>query len=456
MDDSRSINIRERAKEAKKAWSGARSGHWHLSSIPAKTNPNSLLLEAVDVARVAHECLGPAKDFDKNAKRAGLLALYKTNEDMVKDFSNNVKDFGDVDVVACTDRKEEFDDLEKGNKGKEGCWCYWADANAQFPAKSYFMYIGKTPPLVNENRATRALVVCVAIEGIRTGKTGRKLKRTFLLEELKRAFSKGFRMWCALTDCGTVGEKEEACFSDMKIPTLFQLTPLNGSANKRKITSDAWQAPSRNASSHLPKRRKLSKEDLQKQDLHDEVWLERRQQLHTLFTLNPAYVFQAHKTYSAQLRQDFDNVIGTKLTAEAVREWEAKLTEAHVVVVPQSSNLKEERKITEVLAEMRREQLNYLGILYYESLQRQKACSAILSATSAGDVPNIKCGVDTKEAFEDAMKVIRSNNMVYAILEADKPSIIFHLDSIRDKLESCIQANTRTGLSQFLSLSLSR
>ena len=87
-------------------------------------------------------------------------------------------------------------------------------------------------------------------------------------------------------------------------------------------------------------------------------------------------------------------------------------------------------------------------------MQRQKACSAILTATSAGDVPNIKCGVDMKEAFEDAMKVIRSNNMVYAILEADKPSIVFHLDSIRDKLESCIQANTRTGLSQFLSLYL--
>lgn len=244
MEDSRSNNIQERAKEAKKTWSGSRSGPWLRLSIPAKMNPNSLLLEAVDVARVARDALGPAKDFDKKAKRAGLLALYKTNEDMVKDFSNNVKYFGDVDVVACTDGKEEmFKELEKGIKEKEGCWCYWAHDNAQFPTKSFFMYtfmdmVGKTPPLVDENRATRALVVCVAIEGIRTGKTGRKLD---LLEELKRASSGGFRMWCALTAYSTVGEKEAACFSDMKIPTLFQLTPMNGSANASTITTGPAQ-----------------------------------------------------------------------------------------------------------------------------------------------------------------------------------------------------------------------
>jgi len=244
MEDSRSNNIQERAKEAKKTWSGSRSGPWFRLSIPAKMNPNSLLLEAVDVARVARDALGPAKDFDKKAKRAGLLALYKTNEDMVKDFSNNVQDFRDVDVVACTDGKEEmFKELEKGIKEKEGCWCYWAHHNGQFPTKSFFMYtfmdmVGKTPPLVDENRATRALVVCVAIEGIRTGKTGRKLD---LLEELKQASSAGFRMWCALTACGTVGEKEAACFSDMKIPTLFQLPPLNGSANASTITTGPAQ-----------------------------------------------------------------------------------------------------------------------------------------------------------------------------------------------------------------------
>ena len=127
--------------------------------------------------------------------------------------------------------KEEFVELKKGNEERKDAGAI-GHINAQGPAAHpYFMYGGKTPPLVDENRATRALVVCVAIEGIRKGKTGRKLETTFLLEQLEQALKNGFRMWCALTAYSTVGEKEAACFSDMKIPTLFQLTQMNGSAN---------------------------------------------------------------------------------------------------------------------------------------------------------------------------------------------------------------------------------
>ena len=223
----------------------------------------------------------------------------------------------------------------------------------------------------------------------------------------------------------------------MKIPTLFQ----SRGEVKHPPATIAPAAGTRNTRSHPPKRRKLSEEYLQKLDAHDKVWLGRRTQLHTLFTLNPAYLFQAHETYSAQLHQHFNTVIGTKLTVEAVREWEAKLTEADVVVVPQSSNPRkeaQERKITDVLAEMRSNQLYYLGILYYESLRRQKACA-----------PH---NVDTKEAFEDAMKVIRCNIMVFAILEADQQSSVLHLDNmekLQNKLENCIVASMSTGLSQF-------
>ena len=103
MDTHRGT-IRKRAIAAIQPEPGAAT----CEPVALQATKASLLLSAVEIARDA--CGELMKD--ENTKRVGILVLYPKNDEMVNDLRVNLKDCGgeDVDVVACTENKEKFDD----------------------------------------------------------------------------------------------------------------------------------------------------------------------------------------------------------------------------------------------------------------------------------------------------------------------------------------------------------
>ena len=116
-------------------------------------------------------------------------------------------------------------------------------------------------PLVDVE-SKKLLVVCVPIEGI----PGRKRKERYapinlILEHLKGAVSRGFRIWSALTR-HEFGEDMLRWYEDSNIIPIA----WRGQTSARNYCS----RPAENTRSHPPKR-KLSEEYLQKLDAHDKV-----------------------------------------------------------------------------------------------------------------------------------------------------------------------------------------
>ena len=107
ITSERANKIRTQARTARELNAVARS--WQPIDLHA--TKNSLLLEAVDIARLASNDL-EGEFADKKKKRAGILALFKKNEEMVEDLMAHLEEVGDgVDVVACTDEKEYVEKL---------------------------------------------------------------------------------------------------------------------------------------------------------------------------------------------------------------------------------------------------------------------------------------------------------------------------------------------------------
>ena len=223
MDTHRGT-IRKRAIAAIQPEPGAAT----CEPVALQATKASLLLSAVEIARDA--CGELMKD--ENTKRVGILVLYPKNDEMVNDLRVNLKDCGgeDVDVVACTENKEKFDELVKvegssvdectGERRGAKFACFLANKLARAHS-AMFMYIPRvghgTPPLLDDNSA-RSLVVCVPIEGIQEEKVK---KSDTLLNAFTGAYSGGFRICSALSR--EPPKKFNWFLEKMKIPTLFHL-----------------------------------------------------------------------------------------------------------------------------------------------------------------------------------------------------------------------------------------
>ena len=131
----RANKIRTQARTARELNAVARS--WQPIDLHA--TKNSLLLEAVDIARLASNDL-EGEFADKKKKRAGILALFKKNEEMVEDLMAHLEEVGDgVDVVACTDEKEYVEKLAQFETRR--FVCFWAAQAAVRPQCSSSMFL---------------------------------------------------------------------------------------------------------------------------------------------------------------------------------------------------------------------------------------------------------------------------------------------------------------------------
>jgi hypothetical protein len=167
---------------------------------------------------------------------------------------------------------------------------------------------------------------------------------------------------------------------------------------------------------------------------------------------NPTH-FSPEETYTAQIRRNFDEFSREKLSVDSIKVWEKQLADdKDTVTVPgevwekqltDRDTVPGTRPISEVVDEMRQEQLQYIGILYYDNLQQRKRLF------------DNEGSVDTKQAFEDAMNSLRGNKLVSDILKADVRAaercvlLPQRREHCETQVRECISHSQKSGLSKF-------
>ena len=464
---------------ARRAASNLKSKAVHHMSLSAKfDDSNSILREAVEVARIGGEVLEVGL-----RQKACVVVLYETAESMLDDLTGYLRppenkqtggsgDDRGVEVVACVDAEEIFGELRAMEKTTAQRFvCFWSSNRAQdprnlscmnneeLPSKHFSMngnckcsrnndclcfpkWVARAPLAPPTKYLTLLTLPAQTLKAGGKGKHERNGQRDKLLTALNGLFT-----WCAVTQ-----GKQVEYFSDMKIPTVFTIDRgetqpsfvhlhegERSTAKRRRVT------PVERESGLFNPRRSLTPEENKMLEKHGRVLLGERQELHKLYSINPnPSMFEADETYTAQLRNHFDNEVGTKLTSESVKEWERELSRDACVKIPGS---REERPISGVVEEMRSKQLKYLGILYHDYLHRQR------------DGNGGKFNPDTDQAFNDAIERVVRNKVVSAILEADPEIQRFklhqdHREKLRHVLRICINDSVTPiyGLAKFSEL----
>ncbi len=393
--DSREEMIRKRATAATEinSDSGARTCDILATAIPKQATIASLLLDAVDIARLACGVLNNGFA-DKNTKRAGILVLYPTNDDMVNDITDNLKDCGvvDVDVVACTENKEKFNTLNElvkieggsesrvedtGERGGAKFACFLAHAHARGASITYRMFRpsdGNTPLLVDET-TKRSLVVCVPIEGIQKEKLGKSDSLLDALTPPAGAYTHGFRIWSALSRDATPKntKKYSWFFEEMKIPTLFHYSVTEAIGQKRK--RDGEVDPDFGRTSGNPTRQKLSEEEkIERRRKYQE-----RLQRHLEAEKNAAKldVYFRYDRPGSKLKKVIDDITHWRL------KYPSNAADVDDDVASWESQLSDDSPLHKTLKELRDNHLKWLRWLYFRA-----ACKLRMNSGGLGPKPS--------------------------------------------------------------------
>lgn len=436
-------DTRERVKvDAARTMTGSHAGAMReLCDSPGEST--SILLYAVGVGRAAVK--------NENASATCVLVVYRTSESMVagvKEYLDRADADADTDVIMCATKEADHKAMLAMEKRTSTRFaCFWNSSEAQEPRDVDSMYdneflgeyIGrcehdglrdceclpgwiKGAPLAPKtwpkgDPRNSVLILCFSTETLKND-----MQRKSIETVLSKSRGLGLKVSLVVTE----GRLKRDEFANMDISEFLCWPPANldwpswdysrcasrsrvddaalSHGVKRRRNTNTGAARRREFSSF---RRELTAEEMNNLREHNKIWFTTRQELHTLFTMypNPAN-FSPEETYTAQMREHFDKR-GETLSVDSIKDWEKRLTHRDTVTVPGSKH-DDTRTISEVVEEMRQKQLDYIGILYFDNLQRQKK-----------QVRDERGSVDTEQAYEDAMKRLVGNKLVSVILEAD-------------------------------------